>query len=497
MKAHIDIPEVFLPRWRWAIWTGVAFFLLLIAGWATSPLSMYAGNDSVVYRLVGSCWLRGDVPYVDIFDNKGPYLYFFEMIGEWIGGGSKWGIFILQVINLGCVIEMLYRIGHFITHKRAHLAIGFLVFALFYVITIQGGNLSEDWSLAFLILPFWLALRRIDDFRNRREPRKYGFVYGLCFGIVALIRLNNTFMIVGIVLGLGYLLAKDKRWKELWQDALMFVVGTIVAVLPMLIYFICVDGLYEAIYCQFIYNLKYAEIWPQISEVSYARNMMMLIPCILTMVVSVIYDLRSWHHYSVIILPTAAVFFCAFLSGSGFAHYFALLSILVFIMTVMAMSLGKWIALASIAILLCNSEYYRHAQELVTISAKEFSINHLNGKYAYYSGAVNSIPHEERNDIFAYNISLSKNIIFLYSKTTPAMRVSYLSEEVEMVDPRIKKEIEDYMIHNRPLWIVTEPTEKDNPIFDSMLNDYDKKFRIGNMTLYRLKVKDEKKKNNL
>ena len=77
------------------------------------------------------------------------------------------------------------------------------------------------------------------------------------------------------------------------------------------------------------------------------------------------------------------------------------------------------------------------------------------------------------------------------------MRVSYLSEEVEMVDPRIKKEIEDYMIHSRPLWIVTEPTEKDNPIFDSMLNDYDKKFRIGNMTLYRLKVKDEKKKNNL
>ena len=68
MKAHIDIPEVFLPRWRWAIWTGVAFFLLLIAGWATSSLSMYAGTDSFVSLLVGSCWVRCDVPSVDSFD---------------------------------------------------------------------------------------------------------------------------------------------------------------------------------------------------------------------------------------------------------------------------------------------------------------------------------------------------------------------------------------------------------------------------------------------
>ena len=62
-------------RWRWLLWFVGAMVMCALMSRSVSPLFPYDAHDSAVYRMVGECWLCGALPYVDVFDNKGSYLY--------------------------------------------------------------------------------------------------------------------------------------------------------------------------------------------------------------------------------------------------------------------------------------------------------------------------------------------------------------------------------------------------------------------------------------
>ena len=57
-----------------------SIFLLLFSSYA-SPLNNYYWGDAAIFRTLGLGWLNGKVIFKDLFDQKGPYLYLFQMIG--------------------------------------------------------------------------------------------------------------------------------------------------------------------------------------------------------------------------------------------------------------------------------------------------------------------------------------------------------------------------------------------------------------------------------
>ena len=67
----------------------LAIFMLLFAT-VTSPLfdNLY-GYDSAFFRFIGSSILKGKTPYVDIWDHKGPVLYFIQTIGALHGTQNR------------------------------------------------------------------------------------------------------------------------------------------------------------------------------------------------------------------------------------------------------------------------------------------------------------------------------------------------------------------------------------------------------------------------
>lgn len=67
--------------------------------YCTSPLyKYYYGGDSAQFLTIGKLWYDGKVPFIDVFDHKGPLIFFIDMLGYYIGGGQKFGIVIIQVI---------------------------------------------------------------------------------------------------------------------------------------------------------------------------------------------------------------------------------------------------------------------------------------------------------------------------------------------------------------------------------------------------------------
>lgn len=199
------------------------FVYLLIFAIDSSPISSITGWDNSIWRIIGRGWTQGFIPYRDLWDNKGPYQLLIYVIGYLINPG-KWGVFILEIINFSFVLELLYRIGRLYTSSWKKLTVAFGCFLLFFVGTAGGDGQTEEWSLCFTLLSLLLYLK-YEKSRFINHPYSYTFVYGLCAGVVLLIRPNNAYIIAAVILALIVEYIWDKRFRQLLMHGLTFLGG--------------------------------------------------------------------------------------------------------------------------------------------------------------------------------------------------------------------------------------------------------------------------------
>jgi len=77
----------------------ISTLFLLFYSYTTSPLYLNEGMDSTIYKTMGLGILEGKIPYRDLFDHKGPVVFYINALGQLIMSGRQ-GIFLLQIISL-------------------------------------------------------------------------------------------------------------------------------------------------------------------------------------------------------------------------------------------------------------------------------------------------------------------------------------------------------------------------------------------------------------
>lgn len=104
------------------------------------------GVDSGVFLYIGHALLIGQVPYKDVWDHKSPGIYFIDALGLWLGRGSLWGVWLLEVISLALSGWLTYG-----AIRRDFGAVPALFGALAWVCSVplvcNGGNVTEEWAL--------------------------------------------------------------------------------------------------------------------------------------------------------------------------------------------------------------------------------------------------------------------------------------------------------------------------------------------------------------
>lgn len=79
-------------------------FLVRVLTFFSSSTSWLFGNtqtfDSNMFQLMGKHWASGEaLPYRDLWDLKGPIIFFVNALGYWLAG-SKVGVFAIQLLSL-------------------------------------------------------------------------------------------------------------------------------------------------------------------------------------------------------------------------------------------------------------------------------------------------------------------------------------------------------------------------------------------------------------
>ena len=82
----------------WFLLLSVVFISLFSP--TTSPFYPFVEQlDSCFFQVVGWNWANGGVAYLTAWDQKGPVIYFINMLG-YLLLGSKVGVWFLQVVSL-------------------------------------------------------------------------------------------------------------------------------------------------------------------------------------------------------------------------------------------------------------------------------------------------------------------------------------------------------------------------------------------------------------
>lgn len=308
---------------------------LLFYSTATSPLTSYYGEDSAFYAMVGAAMKHGMLPYRDFYEMKGPYMFWIEYFGQLISEG-RFGTFCIQTINMTltigiilCIVNLLLKKMTIKKIQRFVIYICSVLFSLLIIsFTFEGGNLTEEFSYPVMVLCLYLCLRYFDD--QDRSPVsdhsfKIGFIYGMAFGFFAFVRIINAAFLGAVLLTIVIYLISKKNWKNILQNAVVFIAGVIVAMLPACIWALTQGILKDMIRQVFVLAFSYSTELNMADRFMLVKNFVW--PMIVIGMVSIfLYFTGSKKKWPLLLLSvsSAVILLIAVSMGDGYLHYFSL-----------------------------------------------------------------------------------------------------------------------------------------------------------------------------
>lgn len=457
---------------RFAGWTdgsiwrqiGICFLLsavtVTVFSVYTTPVTPYYGNDSAFFLLLGKGVAAGKIPYLDLYDQKGPLIFYINALG-YLLTGSRYGIFLLQLVNLTAASVLIYRLARL--WLSGGISLGVVAAYLFiYAGTVQDGNMTEEWSQLFLILPLFLSLRFLKlGGTLDTHPKWYSFIYGVCLGVLLMFRVTNAAPVCGLILAYIILFCREKKFGQLFLHAGIVLLGAAVVIVPICLYFLRVGAFDLFIYASITHNFHYATGGAAARDLIGWLSILgsiLFVPVFFAagrpLIRSKTLDVPSF----LLLGCYAAVGAATMFLGFTYRHYFLNLAPGIAAILIAAIDWGIRTAPAArrtaccriaAALLICLLPF---APQIVRQGGKIVYYTAMHGleKFAVRGEALSEIIPSDSDSVWGYNV-LPQD--YLYADVLPCFRYFALQSWMEESDPQIAPEIEEMLLTAPPEWV--------------------------------------------
>lgn len=212
----------------------------------------YIYSDSSVYQLVARTMYEGGTPYRDVFDHKGIFFYFINLLGYIVH--PRHGIWIIEWVAMTVAIFLAYKIARTWLSKGISLLV--VIFA-FTCISGRGywiGNTPESWSLLFLFLTEYLFIRY---YYNGSISNRNIFTLGVCGASLLLMKPTMTAIFPIYIVYVLMETVKAKEYESVKRYIIFFVAGMLVVLLPSIAYLVLKGGWADFINDYVVFNFAY------------------------------------------------------------------------------------------------------------------------------------------------------------------------------------------------------------------------------------------------
>lgn len=196
------------------------------------PLNLW--DDSNCFFTVGKSVLSGKVLYRDLFEQKGPYLYFFHTLAALISKDSFIGVYFIEIILSSILLFYIYKILLLFTSKNVLFLLPILLALMYSSNNFQLGDSAEEFCLTFTIIPFYYSIKNIKQ--NLNFSVKELIVTGICAGIVFFIKFSMVGFFVGFAIMPVVIYIQKKQFKEIFYAIIYILLGLVISCIPLIIY---------------------------------------------------------------------------------------------------------------------------------------------------------------------------------------------------------------------------------------------------------------------
>jgi len=313
-------------------WLEIGLILLIVLSIsmitlsAANPKTNPPGRDGGFFLYVGKAIKSGAQLYIDIWDSKGPMIFWINALG--VGTDySRWGVFFIEV----CFETIALFIAYWVLKRMYGIlpALGTVfIGAGLLKLVIGSGNSTEEYSFLFT----WIAIASLVLLMTKNKSTFWSFfLIGASTVINFLLRANNIGTQIIVILAAIFHVYTNERETKLWRAVTYLIIGALTIAIPVSLYFI-INGSFKAmIDASIIYNFSYStatghpfsnSILPAIGIFRYWLLALL-----------VIWILCIWHMFDIkqkgftpflllTILALPIEIFMSSISGRGYTHYF-------------------------------------------------------------------------------------------------------------------------------------------------------------------------------
>ena len=165
----------------------------------SSPLyPMNNWDDANCFFTVGKAVGNGEVMYRDIFEQKGPVLYFLHTIAYFISRDSFLGVYFIEIAACFGFLFVSYKITELFEGRKSILFIPILGALIYSSKAFEQGDSVEELCLPLFTLSLYIGVKAV---MNKKTPDKLGwFIIGVCSAAVLWIK----FSMLGFYIGFGF-----------------------------------------------------------------------------------------------------------------------------------------------------------------------------------------------------------------------------------------------------------------------------------------------------
>lgn len=429
----------------------LSFFTLLLFSFSSSPLFPYHyGYDGAFFMVFGKAMVAGKVPYLELFDHKGPALFYLQALAQFICPG-KVGIFSIQVVSLSICLVLLWKTTLIFTRSALQIAITIISFLMLLVVAIHNGNQCEEYSLLHAMVGVYFAVRFY--FTDNKHISWWKIVIlGLCFSLSFWMRANNAAMVSACFAFIFLVLFQNRQWKELWKLTLIFIATIVAFSLLIIVYFYSINALDEMIYATFTFNFRYLGgswdfVWSEKTRfilllvalvVSLAmgsylfykenkdKNVLLFAFCLFILGIVPMCSIRMFEHYLTASIPAFSV---------GLMFFFA-----------SGRKLNKFVKRS---LLLLGILPLTFIPKIMKVINKPTSFN------GDYTEAINEaksmIPQSEYDQIYTYGLDPA---FYMISGIKPYYKYFMYEEVHGRISEEVFHKIDTMLIQTPPKWVV-------------------------------------------
>jgi len=242
------------------LWTIYCICLLISAiffsifGFNSPIYKFNTDHDFQWFMTMGNGLANGKIPYRDLFEQKGPIVYFVTAFAS-LFPNPNLIILIIEIVSLSLFFFFAYRICRkYLNDLYALIAIPVLAFAIFTCwCRMFSAAAVEEFALPIYAYFLLCWLEFLTEKKSWNCTRS--LCLGLCFGIILWVKFTLVYFMIAPMIIWLIISIRRRQFKTILFNALCMIAGVLIVSVPILLFYALHHAIDDLFYVYFYINL--------------------------------------------------------------------------------------------------------------------------------------------------------------------------------------------------------------------------------------------------